>query len=275
MKSMFPLLFLVSTASAAPVASAEKSKAFFEKEFDGKKGCFVLLNAKTKAIEDRFGGEQCAARLAPLSTFKTPLALMAFESGYFKSIDQVVKWDGKDEGSSKWNRDQTPKTFIENSVIWVSRKIVDHLGPDKVRKYLKEFSYGNMSVDGDFHNFWLTSGSLKISAAEQAEFLAKLWTGQLPVAARSRTQVREILRSDSVRVANVFGKTGSGCLEDVCDGPKAKHYGWFSGVIEIEKQTYAFALQYSDQLSSQGWAGPKAKKIFYRYLEQSFDRLNQ
>ncbi len=128
-----------------------------------------------------------------------------------------------------------------------------------------------MSLEGDIHNFWLTLGSLKISPIEQVEFLAKLWTHQLPVSVQATAQVREILKSGTIHGANVFGKTGSGCVD--CDSPTAKHSGWFSGVVETDRGIYSFALQYTNLLPSKSWAGPNAKKIFYRYLENNVDNI--
>lgn len=265
--------FVASLAYGKTVIPVKTSKEFFDREFEFTKACFILINAKTGTIEDQFGQENCRQQLAPLSTFKIPLALMAFDSKYFSSPGQIIKWSGTDYGNPNWNKDQTPKTFIDDSVIWVSHKIVEQLGVDKVRKYLKDFSYGNQIIGGDIQKFWLTWGSLKISSQEQAEFLAKLWTQRLPVGVQAASQLRDVLKSGNVGSIKVFGKTGSGCVEGVCDGPMARHYGWFSGVIEVENKVYSFALQYSDLLPSQGWAGPKAKKIFYRYLEENAARF--
>jgi beta-lactamase class D len=89
--------------SPHPLHPNASYKSFFEKEFESKKGCFVLIDSKTGAIKEQFGTESCREKYAPLSTFKIPLALMAFDSGYFVSSDQVITWDGKDYGSSAWN----------------------------------------------------------------------------------------------------------------------------------------------------------------------------
>lgn len=61
--------------------------------------------------------------------------------------------------------DQTSTTWIANSVVWVSQVITSQLGEPIMKRYLRDWDYGNQDTSGGLTNFWLAS-SLKISARE-------------------------------------------------------------------------------------------------------------
>ena len=66
----------------------------------------------------------------------------------------------------------------------------------------------------------------------------------------------------------LYGKTGTGCIDEGCMSNSGRQLGWFVGIVEKNKKSYAFALNYSDLKKTKGYAGPKAKKIVYRYFEK-------
>jgi beta-lactamase class D/beta-lactamase class D OXA-1 len=241
---------------------------FFEEEFRHREGCFVIKDMRSHALLELYGEERCRKRIAPQSTFKIPLVALAFKNKIFRTLDDRIVWDGTDHGSSSWNRDQTPVTYLKNSVIWVSRLIAARLGKETVERYLSDFHYGNEDASGYLGDFWLTNGTLKISAFEQIRFLAHLWSPSFDGKVSAAALARQALFRQEVGGYKVFGKTGSGCLSGSCEGPDARHYGWFVGVLEQGDCLYTFALNFEEKLATTGWAGPKAEQIVSRYVKR-------
>src|SRR5215469_8611185 len=97
---------LAPSAAATPPSDAPS----FNEAFKGYDACFLLydVNAKKLVAEYNPGG-RCKQRIAPNSTFKVPLSLMAFNE---KLIDQqtVFKWSGQKYDRPELNRDQTPRS---------------------------------------------------------------------------------------------------------------------------------------------------------------------
>lgn len=258
---------LLTTLIITFMANAN-SKKFFEQEFKDRDGCFLISEIMTERIVDRYNFERCKRRFPPMSTFKIPFTVMAFDSGYFESVDQVIKWDGEDRGRKSVNRDQTPKTFLDYSVIWVSREIIHSLGKKKVQEYVSKMVFGNKKVSGDFNNFWLSSGSLKVSAVEQIKFLSNLWRERLPFKKQAINLTKKVTFVKEIGNFMVYGKTGTGCIDKGCMNKPGRQLGWYVGIIETKYRTYAFALNYSDKKTARGFGGPKSKKIVHRYIEE-------
>lgn len=62
-----------------------------------------------------------------------PAAVMAFDQGI---IDEktISRWDGKDYGRVACNRDQTIKSWMVDSVVWVTQRLMESTGsPEKAR----------------------------------------------------------------------------------------------------------------------------------------------
>ena len=261
------LLTLISFAASAD------SKTFFVDEFKDRNGCFLLVEIESKRIRDQFNIKRCKKRFPPMSTFKIPFVAMGFDSGYFKSVDQKIVWDGQDRGRKAVNKNQTPKTFLANSVIWVSRKIIGVLGKKSVQKYVNQMDYGNKMIAGDFDSFWLSKGSIKVSAKEQTQFLSRLWLDSFPLSKTAVALTKEATFDRAINGLRVHGKTGTGCIDEWCMNAPGRQLGWYVGVIESKNKTYAFALNFSDKQPVRGYGGPKAKKIVYRYLEKFGSKL--
>ena len=76
-----------------------------------------------------------------------------------------------------------------------------------------------------------------------------------------------------IKGLKIYGKTGTGCIDEGCMDKPGRQLGWFVGIAENNKITYAFALNFSDLKKVMGYGGPKARKIIHRYFE-SFNNLN-
>ena len=113
------LLSLVAFLSTATVAQErpEWRKAF--EKFDAK-GTIVVADWRTT---DRpvmfFDQERAARRYSPASTFKIPHTLFALDAGAVRDEFQVFKWDGVPRSFSGHNADQTLRSAMRFSTLWV------------------------------------------------------------------------------------------------------------------------------------------------------------
>lgn len=238
--------------------------------FDGLKTCFLLYNVKTASFEKVIGEEACRERLSPCSTFKVPLAVMAFDSGVLKDENQVLKWDGQKNERPEVNQDHNAKTWMRDSVVWFSQRLTPKIGKKKLQKYLDGFDYGNRELSAGLLTAWLTSAALQkglqITAYEQVEFMRKLWAGTLPVTARSQQLTRDITKLEvSPKGFELHGKTGSGFT----DGKQTLNLGWFIGHLQKGDQEYIVVANTRDlqRPKVQRYGGPKTKEAVKVQLE--------
>ncbi len=120
---------------------------------------------------------------------------------------------------------------------------------------VEAFGYGNQDVSGGIDRFWLGS-SLVISPDEEVDFLGRLYAGELPVSARSRSIVEEILLQDPPAPGLVYsGKTGS-CRDEGAHDP----HGWWVGSVAREGRLYLFAALIEGPGASGAACRPMAEK---------------
>jgi beta-lactamase class D/beta-lactamase class D OXA-1 len=247
----------------------------YARYFKNQSGCFILYDVQHSKIINEYKPTRCAERIAPDSTFKIALSLMAFDQ-HLITQNTIFKWDGQDKGWTVWNQNQTPYTWLKNSVVWVSRVITPQLGMAKIEEYLAKFHYGNRDFSGDpgknngLTNAWLSS-SLKISANEQLNFLKKLVLDQLPVSqeAMFNTKTNMYLET-SPKGWKLYGKTGTGARQqEVVNNKLYPEDGWFEGFIQKGRQTYIFVLNFSDlQTPTREAGGTRAKEKVKAILTQ-------
>lgn len=242
------------------------------KPFEDARGCFLLYNVKTQKIEKEVG-DACQDRLPACSTFKVPLAVMAFDSKVLKDEKQVLKWDGKKRMHETWNKDHNGQTWMTDSVVWFSQKLTPKMGEKKFKKYLKDFNYGNQDVSTGITTAWLNSpsnpkGSLGVTAYEQVDFMKKLWMNELPVSKRSMELTRQITYLEtSPKGFKLSGKTGS----NFYDEDRKVQLGWFISHITNGEKEYIAVTNLSDlkPIETDKFGGFRAKMITKRMLEDS------
>jgi len=195
---------------------------------------------------------------------------MAFDAGIVKSPEDVFKWDGTKDTREVCNRDQTPRTWLKDSIVWVSQRITPLLGQEKFKAYLEKFHYGNTDISGGITEAWLippdsATPALKISAYEQVEFLRSLWAGTLPVSRDAMRLTRELIFLEtSPNGFRLSGKTGSNFY-----GTEQKmRLGWFIAHIENGGQEYIAVTNISDKAPAgpPTYSGAKAKEITKQIL---------
>lgn len=265
---MVPLMGAVASSDAAssPTSSPESVPTGVDQNyFADMQGCFLLYNMKTNAFEKVIGEDRCKERLAPCSSFKVPLAVMAFDSGVLKDENVILKWDGRKDSRDEANRDQNAKTWIRDSILWFSQRVTVMMGKEKFQSYLNRFDYGNRDLSAGITEAWVvppsaTSPALKISGYEQVEFMKKLWTSSLPASARAMQITRDITYLEtSPKGFKLNGKTGS----NFYDKERKKALGWFIAHLARGDQEYIAVTNFSDlnATAEKGYGGPRAKQI--------------
>ncbi len=216
--------------------------------FQNMNGCFLLYNIKTGVYEKVIGEERCKEQFPACSTFKVPLAVMAFDAGVLKDENDILKWDGKKNERAIANQDHNAKTWMSNSIVWFSQRLTSIIGEQKLKEYLRIFHYGNEDVSAGIMQAWLVppgaSGpALKISAYEQVEFMKNLWLNKLAVSARAMQIARDITYIETSPKGFVLsGKTGS----NYYDNQNKMRFGWFIAHIDNGDKEYVVVTNFSD-----------------------------
>ncbi|MEM5492545.1 class D beta-lactamase [Hoeflea sp. AS16] len=257
MKYILPLLVvLISSASPA----------------NAKTICTLIADAESGEVLLSQG--DCSTRVTPASTFKIPLGLMGFDSGFLTTINAPVlpfKPGDPDWGGRNWTQPTDPARWMKYSVVWYSQRLTADLGIGKLQKYVQAFDYGNADISGDpgknnaLERSWISS-SLKIAPLEQVAFLRKLVNRGLPVAPRAMDLTMAIVEATPAGDGwRVFGKTGAAYPRQA-DGSfdRAKSWGWFVGWATKGDRTVVFARLNQDEKREKGSAGIRNRKAFLK-----------
>lgn len=206
-------------------------KSYFEAS--GVAGTIVVTDL-AKQETHVYNPQRAAEPFIPASTYKIPHSLIALETGVVKDENQNFKWDGQKRWVEAWNRDQTFRSALKYSVVWVYQEIARQVGEPREADYLKKFNYGNEDVSGGVDHFWL-DGPLRITAVQQIDFLKKLYLNQLPVSERSVLMVKDMLINEANSKYILRAKTG-------WSDARQPAIGWWVGWVETDDDTYFFAL---------------------------------
>ncbi|OJF96809.1 class D beta-lactamase [Pararhizobium antarcticum] len=236
--------------------------------------CTVIADAKTGDILVREG--KCDARVTPASTFKIPLAVMGYDSGFLTDGHTPTlpfRKGDPDWGGDNWKQPTDAVRWLKYSVVWFSQRMTAHLGAEKLTDYARRFDYGNADLSGDpgrnngLERAWIAS-SLKISPIEQVTFLRRLINHQFRVsdAAVDRTVAvveGRILASGWA----VKGKTGMAYPRDAGGRFDRNHpWGWYVGWGKKGDRTIVFARLVRDDRKTAGSAGFRARDSLFQEL---------
>lgn len=231
--------------------------------------CTVIADARDGAVLLQEGAA-CGKRVTPASTFKIPLSLMGFDSGFLQDEttpslpyrEGYVAWGGK-----AWTQPTDPARWMRYSVVWFSQQITVFLGAKRLHDYAVAFAYGNADMSGDpgkdngLERSWIAS-SLKISPLEQIAFLNKLVNRRLPVSGEAMEMTRRIVQpAEPGNGWRLQGKTG-GAYPRRKDGSfdRARGWGWYVGWAEKDGRTLVFARLAQDETRQKGSPGIRARK---------------
>ncbi|MCF8241469.1 MAG: hypothetical protein K9J16_08770 [Melioribacteraceae bacterium] len=190
-----------------------------------------------------FNRDVCKQRFDPKSTFKIPNSIIALETGVLEDENSIIKWDSLKnpredlwkELKLDWARDHSLYSAFQNSVVWYYQEAARRIGGKTMQEYLDKFDYGNKNISDGIDQFWLT-GSLKISAVEQVQFLKKFLLKELEISDNTYEVVRKIMKQYETNEYTISYKTGGGYLA----GNRA--IGWIVGLVERTDNKYMFAF---------------------------------
>jgi len=208
--------------------------------------CVVV--APLTGPETIVGGDDCARRTLPASTFKIPHALIALQTKVVTPTT-VVKWDGVKRDYPVWNQDQTLASAIRMSAVWVFQQFATAIGRDRELEYLNKFRYGSATFEHGVTDFWL-NGDLQITPLEQIAFLRRMFSYDLPVDRAHIDTVKADLTMPRGKFENAAGvhefalkwpadtivrvKSGNGTVN-------GERVSWLVGALETGGKQYVFA----------------------------------
>jgi beta-lactamase class D len=238
--------------------------------------CTVIADTSSGRVLKQ-QGDACEQRLTPASTFKIAISLMGYDSGYLvdEHLPALPFYQGYPDWIPEFKATTDPTRWIAQSVVWYSQRITEWLGPDRFRRYVSLFNYGNVDVSGNpgqgdgLTQAWLTS-SLKISALEQVAFLEKLVNRQLPVSAKAYAMTARITALGSLPTGwEVHGKTGTGFRLKI-DGTvdTTRQVGWFVGWAAKGTRQVVFARCVQDDTPQPDRAGLRVRSRFMQELPE-------
>jgi len=238
------------------------------------RACFILYDLKKERYVHIINEGRCYERTSPCSTFKIPLAVIGFEESKFQTPDDVpYAWDGTQRSIPSWNQDHTVRSWMKDSVVWFSQKLVQSIGKKKLQKYIKDFEYGNMDFSGNLMTAWLPltqkgkkgEDSLRISGFEQINFLKSLYQFRLPVSMNTMVNAQSLMVTElSPKGFVLRGKTGSGHIGDKFQ----KRLGWYVGKLDAGQDEYLALMTFDDLAPhpESKWGGPVAKEALKEIL---------
>lgn len=201
--------------------------------FDGSEaqGTIVVLDQRRGAQQLWVYDQERADRAySPASTFKIPHSLFALDAGVVRDEFQVFEWDGVERDFAPHNQDQTLRSAMRNSAVWVYELFASEIGEAKAREYLTQIDYGNADPSTSEGAYWI-DGALAISAQEQIYFLQELYQNELPFSVEHQRLVKDIMIVEADRNWILRAKTG-------WDG----RLGWWVGWVEWTTGPVFFAL---------------------------------
>jgi beta-lactamase class D len=245
MPKAFTLVFLaliVAPLAMGSVRSTPRRAAVAE--------CFLFSRVDARGPAAASDEQECRVTTAPASTFKIPHALIALQTGVV-SPGTVFSWDGSDYGFESWRRDHTLESAMKWSVLPYFQRTARLIGRERMRAGLSALEYSSDTFDGDLSTFWI-DGDLVLSPLEQFTFLRRLFSGDLPVAARHRSAVEDALRMPSRRVT-----LAAGTFPFALEWPKAtvlraktgnttvngERVSWLVGQLELNDAEYVFVAR--------------------------------
>ena len=234
MKLLLALLFFMLTAYVQAFGWEESPEVDELFNNAAVNGTFVLYDVTAQKYVGH-NEARSGVRFLPASTFKIPNSLIGLSVGAVRSVDEVLPYKGPSQPFIKaWAKDMGLREAISLSNVPIYQELARRIGLDRMRENIVRMDYGNKEVGTSVDSFWL-SGPLKISAVEQALFLAKLAQGTLPFPPEAQKSVREITLLEQGDDWKLYGKTG-------WQNAPGQGVGWWVGWVEKDGHIYAYAL---------------------------------
>ena len=219
----------------------------------GVSGTFVVQNLQNGRLTV-VNPQRAHRRFIPASTFKIANSIIALEVKAVADETEIIPHGGKPQPFKQWEKDMSMRDAIAISNVPIYQELARRIGLERYDRWLKKLDYGNRLRGTDVERFWL-DGPLAISAVEQAEFLRKLASGDLPISSATQRIVVDILKLEVKGSQTLYGKTGWSITPD-------PDIGWFVGWISDRGRWHAFALNMEvKDRSDAGLRIPLAKRL--------------
>ncbi|AWL27743.1 class D beta-lactamase [Acinetobacter defluvii] len=189
--------------------------------------------AQTQAVVVLYDGQQfkqvgndlsrANTAFIPASTFKILNALIGLQHEKV-SITEVFKWEGQKRAFSSWEKDLTLAQAMQASAVPVYQELAKRIGLELMQSEVKRIGFGNAEIGTQVEQFWL-KGPLKITPQQEAEFVYRLATEQLPFDIKVQQQVKQMLLIEQRGDLKLYAKSGWGM--DV-----KPQVGWYTGWVD-------------------------------------------
>jgi len=171
----------------------------------------------------------------PASTFKIPNTIIALETATLQSDTSRFIWDGKPREMKDWEKNLTLMEAFKVSCVPCYQEVARNIGYDKMKQYLRRFSYGNMIFTKEtVDRFWLEGKSV-ISQYQQIDFIERFYHDGLGISERTTNITKKIMLMEQTENYSFYGKTGTSENKGIING-------WFVGFLEVGTKVYFFAL---------------------------------
>ncbi|SDJ78399.1 beta-lactamase class D [Catalinimonas alkaloidigena] len=233
------MMFLVCTAvprathrldrQSQTTERPDLAKWFYQR---GVTGSFSLYDPR----HDRYilvNPNQLHEAFSPASTFKICNSLIGLETGVIADTSFVIPWDGQERTPTVWNQDHSLRSAFQVSCVPYYQELARRVGTQQMQRWIDAAQYGNQNIQGGIDRFWLT-GALRITPAQQLDFLQRLYENRLPFSPRTLALVKGIMLVEATDAYTLRAKTGWS------NGP-AGDVGWYVGYVEQGGTPYYFA----------------------------------
>ena len=221
---------LVPWACATPTMTEDEAPwAPYFSEANAR-GSMVVMDLRHKR-EARYVYSLARAQrcYSPASTFKVPHSLFALDAGLLRDEFQTIPWDGVQRSNAAWNQDQTLRSAMRDSTVWVYEQVASKLGNARETAYLQRLGYGNANTTGS-KPFWV-EGDLAVSSIEQLAFLRRLYSDELPFKVEHQRIVKDVMVTETGPDWTLRAKTGW-----------TGRIGWWVGWVEWPDGPVFFVL---------------------------------
>ena len=169
-----------------------------------------------------------------------------------------IRWDGVKRDFDGWNQDQTLRSSMRHSTVWVYQQFAREIGEVREKEYLTRIQYGNADPSGGVDRFWLDGASgfqpwNRISCE-------KLYRNELPFKVEHQRLVKDIMIVEAGRDWILRAKTGWQARVE-------PQIGWWVGWVETPTGAVIFALNID--LPGGMKDAPKRRRLSDRYSSRS------
>jgi len=237
----------------------------------GLDGMFVLYNAKKQAYY--FYNKSLYNQPAtPASTFNITTALIALEEGVCKDDNSIIQWNGYVSKNREANKDISLQFGFQHNIDWLFWELRKKIGAKKMKDWLSKLRYGNLATPSGMDSlkitpmgidsFWVVSSTIRITPAQQLEYIKRLYYEQLPFSKDNIDIIKKLMYDKDIKGYKVYGKRGSYRLTG-----EGKYIGWYVGYLTKSDQVYFFVnYVQTDDLNHPKIVGSQ-KEIVFKILE--------